>query len=455
MQHLRRSRIVKALTDAGLSDSFADAEARLDAVSTTVYLEKSQAESAAGQAAALTAVATAIKCFGRASLVGDCLDAEVLQPSPLGETIAASARNLGADVRLNAPDDVTHSIVIGERRNLGGWTIGCWWDRWLSGIRKNTDEIYGESTLPLAGVFSAALAVRQIFTSVRLANSVRVRDKSISLWSPWRDASDAGPGPKQFSLPNKVWFLGLGHLGQAYVWNLCFMPLGQSEPFAVLQDDQKIGEENFATSLLAVGGVLNRKKVRLARDWLEFCGWETSLIERRHRGDIAIHPDDPPYLLCGLDDLSPRLVMAEMGFDYMIDGGIGHGASDFETLQIRTIPKGAQANGYWDTTGTKTDFATKEQLAKNTAYKALSKTIGNCGTFMIAEASVAVPFVGAATGALAIAQLSRLASMEEAAALMQLEMRSPELMLEPAMTLGPKTNLGGVTLKLDSILRAA
>ena len=53
----------------------------------------------------------------------------------------------------------------------------------------------------------------------------------------------------------------------------------------MLQDDQRVREENQATSLLVLAQPkIGERKVRLASTWLEHSGWETELIERRHRG---------------------------------------------------------------------------------------------------------------------------------------------------------------------------
>ena len=186
---------------------------------------------------------------------------------------------------------------------------------------------------------------------------------------------------------------------------------GQAERFAVLQDDQRIGEENEATSLLVLpDGEIGQRKTRLAAHWLEACGWETELIERRHCGDIAITDDDPPYLLCGLDRVEPRLLLARHGFPYMLDAGIGHGAGDFEGIQLRTVAKGQAINGLWETPEPETESsqqkATRQPRIGN--WSGMSAHVANWNLLKQAM----VPFVGAATGALAIAQLIGLASLE-------------------------------------------
>jgi hypothetical protein len=314
--------------------------------------------------------------------------------------------------------------------------VRCWWNCWLSGTRVLSDEPGGDSRLPLAGVFAGAIAVRQVFASVVASFLVPARETTISLWEPWNQ--DAGAGPNQFDLPNALWLLGLGHLGQAFVWNLSFLPY-RGHRSAVLQDDQVVGEENEATSLLVTAADIGKRKTRVAAHWLEACGWQTALVERRHHGDIRHLLDDPPYLLCGLDRLEPRIAVAKLGFDYMIDAGVGHGPVDFEALQIRVIPKNESLEGLW---GSPDHAKRTDELLATKAYEALEQAVGQCGTYTLAEASVAVPFVGAATGALAIAQLIRLGSLKAVPQLLQLELAAPEMMTLSALVRSPNVNLG-------------
>ena len=268
--YLKRSRISKALTDAGRATSFVDAESRLDAIHVTVALGRDQAPTPAGQAAALTALATALKCFGAVTLVAD-VDLPLVASLPVGATIMAAAQELGAEISQTFPTETTHSVAIGDATPAMGWQLRCWWDRWLSGTRVHIVEPIGDSRLPLSGVFAAAIAIRQIFASVLSKRSPSAREVTISLWEPWAEADASKPGPTHFEVPNRLWFLGLGHLGQAFIWNLCLMPQ-QGERFAVLQDDQIIGEENEPTSLLVTTADVGKRKTRVSARWLEACG---------------------------------------------------------------------------------------------------------------------------------------------------------------------------------------
>src|SRR4051794_22814935 len=111
--HLTRSRIVKALTDRGDGGVGYDAaEARLAAIRVAIVLGADQARTAAGQAAALTAVATSCKCFGHAVLVADAAT-KLLRTLPMGASIGAAAKSLGAATASAIPDTTTHVIAIG------------------------------------------------------------------------------------------------------------------------------------------------------------------------------------------------------------------------------------------------------------------------------------------------------------------------------------------------------
>jgi hypothetical protein len=195
-------------------------------------------------------------------------------------------------------------------------------------------------------------------------------------------------------------------------------------------------------------GTIGEKKTKVADAWLEASGWQTQLVERRHLGDVAITDEDPPCLLSGLDRLEPRLTLARHGFPYMLDAGIGHGPGDFEGIQIRTIAKGQSIEGLWDKPK-KPDESAPKGLLSSQAYVELERHVGQCGTVEFAEASAAVPFVRAATGALVIAQAIRLASLEPAPVFVQMELGAPEMTTLGGLIAQPEINLGSFSMRLE------
>ena len=183
----------------------------------------------------------------------------------------------------------------------------------------------------------------------------------------------------------------------------------------------------------------------MAARWLEGAGWTTSLIERRNYGDLKLTDDDPPVVLTSLDEPTARLAIANAGHSFMIDAGVGHGAFDFEIGQIRVVPKGADTDGLWAHTSKPKNV---DAMLEKPAYREHARKYDGCGTFTLAEASAAVPFVGAAMGALTIAQLLRVGAMRSAPSIMQVELGAPEAASAGKLNRAPFQGLGGIELCL-------
>jgi hypothetical protein len=442
--HLPRSRIAKALTDRDHSGvGYGEAEARLAGIRIAIVLGADQAATAAGQAAALTAAVTACKCFGHAALVAKPTT-RLLRRLPIGATIGAAAKSLGASIVPAIPESATHVIAIGAEAAAASPFVRCWWDNWTAGVLPGLEERpLGASGNPLGGVFAGALAVREVFAEVLGQPRAGRRVAIASVWAPWLDPETASGGPEEAYLPRKLWFIGLGHLGQGFLWNLGFLPAAGG--VAVLQDDQTAGEENVATGLVTRARDIGCRKTRIAAAWLEKTGWTTAQIERRHYGDITLQAGEPAIVVAGLDDVVPRLAVARAGFDYMVDAGVGHGPVDFETLQVRVLAKGADLEAHWSKREKPKDI---DALLTREAYRAYEAKYDRCGAVTLAEASVAVPFVGAATGALVIGQVIRLASMLETANIVQMQLGSPHMVIEGLMNPAPRESVGSMKLEI-------
>ncbi|RUV30514.1 hypothetical protein, partial [Mesorhizobium sp. M5C.F.Ca.IN.020.32.2.1] len=163
--HLRRSRIVKVITDAAGSErDFDQAAAALDAVHIAVVIKGVAIATAAVQAAVVTALNTAVKCFGKATLV--CPHNPPLEAKlALGRDLWAVAEACGAQVSALLPSSVTHIVAIGETPVAGAF-VRCWWNGWSAGVLPGwDDELCGDAGNPLSGVFAGALAVREVFAN--------------------------------------------------------------------------------------------------------------------------------------------------------------------------------------------------------------------------------------------------------------------------------------------------
>lgn len=441
MPHLRRSRITKVITDAaGSKRDFDQATAALDAVHVAVIIDRKVIASAAAQAAAVTAVNTAVKCFGRATLVYQhniLLNAKIALGSDLLDVVMAC----GAQVSTLLPSSATHVIVVGDIQSAGVF-VRCWWNGWSAGVLPGwDDEPCGDSCNPLAGVFAGALAVREVFANAIGRRRSVDRRAVISLWRPWSQGCNPEAAPTVLALPRSLWLVGLGHVGQGFLWSLAFLPAAGTH--ATLQDDQIVGEENVGTGLVTqlLDFENGSKKARVAARWLEAAGWATSLLERRYYGDLKLTENDPPVVLTSLDEPVARLAIAKAGHSFMIDAGVGHGAFDFEIGQIRVVPKGADTCGLWAHAARPKNI---DAILQAPAYREHAKKYDGCGTFTLAEASVAAPFVGAAIGALTIAQLLRVGSMCSTPRIMQVELNAPEAVSVGSLNPASAQGLGGI-----------
>lgn len=281
---------------------------------------------------------------------------------------------------------------------------------WQSGILVNDEvlDFNSSGTIPTAGIFAGGLAVFLAFlkmSGIYIASC----DKSIgvSLWRPdlnWLDAE--ARGPKITFLPAKYWILGLGHLGQAYLWNIGLLPYDNPQDISLLlQDDDVIVEANWSAGLLSEYTDKNISKTRLCSKWLESRGFKTIITERRFDSNTKRIEDEPFVALCGFDSASSRLPLENAGFDLIVESGLGNDLSTFDRIALHTFPGTAKTpvEIWGDMDETKLDI-------NEAIYNILKKLDDEeCGIIpiTIAGKSVSASFVGACSGALAIAELIR------------------------------------------------
>ena len=101
------------------------------------------------------------------------------------------------------------------------------------------------------------------------------------------DCKDA-VGPALKFLPLKLWFLGLGHLGQAYLWNAALLPYrDRSATHFVLQDLDRVVKGNWCIGLLCEEGSSDQYKTRVCSNWLEARHFKTRIYERPFDETVA------------------------------------------------------------------------------------------------------------------------------------------------------------------------
>lgn len=388
------SRVAKLLVDAeGIG--FAEAERRLRAMTLEIRIG-ARALSPAGHAAALTALAVGRRSFlGGVRVIGD-LD----QPLQSSLSPRASLADAVADIGTGSfAGPAAMSIGIGADGVPG--TLTAWWDGWRAGVRQGEQAASGASNNPLAGVAAGAHAVGAAFNALR---GVLVLPADIDLWS----STEAPPDFLEVFLPSACWLMGLGNLGQAFLWSLAALPYAYgAERSLVLQDFDRVSEENWGTSILVPDDRFGELKTRLAESWAEARGFAVRRVDRPLQAHLTLADNEPRLALCGFDKVAPRRLLADAGFEAVVDVGLGRTATDFDRYRINVFDKERRIDAHFAGVA---DTAPKESAPDLPAYEQLQSEIGRCGAAEIGNASVAVPYVSAVAGAAAVARVIAITS---------------------------------------------
>ena len=141
-------------------------------------------------------------------------------------------------------------------------------------------------------------------------------------------------------LPSSLFLLGLGNLGQAYLWMLGALPFAQAETRElVLQDFDNISQANDSTSVLTNTRLENQRKTRVMASWAERLGWTTAIVERRFNNATRRTEDEPTVALCGFDNALARAALEDAGFALVIEAGLGNGPTAFMNFALTLFPR--------------------------------------------------------------------------------------------------------------------
>jgi hypothetical protein len=394
---LEIARLSRILVDT-LGIGFDEAQARLRAFKLEIFVGP-HATSVAAHAAVLTAVSVGCRSFlggvRVAGAVHQCTKS--LLPVP-GETLAQKCEWLGARSFQCAP---TCRIGIGSPDLAGaGPTFYPWWNGWTAGVRAAQSVAIGDGQNPLAGIAAGALAVAAAFEFAR--GRPKIVPADVDLWG-------ARPSPRfeEVFLPNALWLVGLGNLGQAYLWAISSLPYEDPRKLLLmLQDDDHVTPENWATSVLVRDGSCGALKGKVAENWAERRSFDTRRSDRRLTARDRRADGEPMLALCGLDRVEGRRSLAAIGFATIVDAGLGRTAADFDKFAVRVFDQQHPIDKYF---ADQVDIKSREHPT-GAAYDRLEDEIGRCGVAEIGGASVATPYVSAVAAAIALSRAISLAS---------------------------------------------
>lgn len=167
------------------------------------------------------------------------------------------------------------------------WICSAAWPDFSPPIQPE-DALSDETTVTPAAVLAGALAAAELFSMLRGEAQAGHRDLGMSIWRPdkacaWREPGS--DGPPLAALPSSMWILGLGHLGQAFLWNvmMCAYPCPR-EVRLTLQDYDDVTRSTVSTSILTETSMIGRRKTRTVAEVLERRGFTTTIVERKFDG---------------------------------------------------------------------------------------------------------------------------------------------------------------------------
>jgi len=405
-------RLMKQALDNGTAASVEDAERMFLGYKLSVVIDAEQASNPIHQITLLTVVALASRVFlGGVYVVGP-VDIPLADGLAFGDSLEDAVNQQGGQItdQVDASDSL---VVIGGEAlpRRSGFAVRTVVSGWRGGVvpaHAKLDLAQAEQ-MPLAGSLSAALAVNEayMYANGKMPTAGK-RKVGVSLWQPeatvsWNMADQEEPALQY--LPSHLWLIGLGHLGQAFLWNLALLPYSNpADVNLVLQDIDVITKSTHSTSILTDPSMVGRQKTRVMADVAEGFGFNVNIMERFFGDNFQRQPNEPAIALCGLDNALGRRALDGVGFDLIVEAGLGRGHQDFRKIRLHTLPSVRTANEIWATS------LLDNPPAPVAAYDKLvvDGDLDQCGATLMAGKAVGAPFVGMVAACFAISEILRI-----------------------------------------------
>ncbi len=388
--------------------TYAQAMERLGQFRLNLICGEEITRSAALQAALLTAVNTGKRAFLGGVSVEMPVQVELLVPWPGAGSLNKVVESLGARLARARHSDRSHTLYFGATAEPVPDALSVICSGWRGGVAPAEMSFTLDDGIDFAlgGVLAGGLGVARGFLRVcGLSSRFVERPLGVSLWRPdldWTD--DEAVGPELKYLPSNLWFLGLGHLGQAFLWNAALLPYERpSDTLFLLQDFDRVVSGNWSAGLLCENDSPGRFKSRLCSHWLETRGFRTRICERRFDATVRRGDDEPYIALCGFDSAPARRCLDAAGFALVVECGLGGSVDTFDRLSFHTFPGASRIPA---------QIWAEDEMAGVEAKVALLdafRTQDPCGILAetLADKALSSSFVGAYAGALVMAEVLR------------------------------------------------
>jgi hypothetical protein len=404
------NRSAKVFVDSGVAATVEEAMERLRAFRLHIVIGEGASRSPTHQAALLTALNCGRRTFLGGVTVSGAFDAPLAVHVVPAETLADAVRHLEGEIVQEVPKGVP-VIAIGTSFDpTDGFAVRTTFSGWRGGIVPASATPLDEATeFALSGVLAGALGVAEAFAHMDGDIMAGSRAVGLCLWDPTADWRSAANRISPDVLPADFWLIGLGHLGQAFLWAIGVLPYPDpGEVRLFLHDVDTVGVSTESTSVLTRAKDRGEMKTRVCADWARARGFESKLVERRFAQDLKVAPDEPALALCGVDNPQARALLESAGFATVFEAGLGAGSADFRLIRTHSFPAPVGAAEVWADRGNADVITDLHSLPS--AYRDLCDrgTLDQCGVTKLAQVAVGAPFVGMVAAAVVIAQTVRM-----------------------------------------------
>jgi hypothetical protein len=362
-----------------------------------------------GQLALITMMNLAVRSMDGQVEVQGPLQVPLVLPGFAGKNIAEAAAQFGVSVTykcqtgapvlaLSFSEDAIAPVAAGWRAAAVG--VGC------------KAPFAAARAQPVAITAAAALAVNEAFHVLRndhLLGGKRVL--GLNLWRPdvklgWdRPELD---GPDFVGMTSAILVLGLGHLGQAYLWTLGMQLAGLEKGELWLQDDDYLTDSTWSTSILTPKKFAKQRKARLVARAMESIGFETRIVENRLMRAEQFTVETPKLVLFGVDNPHARRLISRLPVSVLVEAGLGERHDTFRGIRAHSFPQAEDSAMIWAERPDMLLNIPEEGPDLAPAYRRhLERTKDRCGTTTLASKSVGVPFVGCFAAALVLSEFFR------------------------------------------------
>lgn len=360
------------------------------------------------------ALITAINCGKRCFLGG----VEVVMPENVPLLIDWPGKNilnevvieLGAMPMTTRSSQSSFALLFGEEKNqTDSLHVIC--NGWVGGVSELAID-NSPTPLPdfsLGGVLAGGLGVAGAFFRVSgVRKFYGCEPVGASLWNPEKNwLSSEATGGDLAALPKRLWVLGLGHLGQAYLWSLSLLPYPRDQKLELLlQDFDIIKEANKSTGLLSEDVYIGQRKTRACAHWLERRNVVTTIVEQPFHGQTRRQNFDPGIALCGFDKDEPRRILEGAGFKMIVEAGLGASIDEFDDFVLHTFPNQEfKASGVWAFREEHPPTSVDEKLRNNFLKVTGEDSVCGVVASTLAGKAIASSFVGTVASTFVIAEL--------------------------------------------------